>query len=101
MLVYAKIHAAVKAKRLPKEKAERLVAKAAAERILTNTEVELVRKADAAREDLIQVDSFPLEGFKSTVLMPVPSGSKSSSAEPGEIDGQERTPLKIQPVDAL
>ncbi|MBC7530133.1 MAG: DUF1974 domain-containing protein [Oligoflexus sp.] len=79
------MHAAVKTKRLAKEKAERLVAKAGAEGILTNAEVELVRKAEAARENLIQVDSFPLEGLKSNWLMPVPPGSKRSSAEPGEI----------------
>ncbi len=61
--VYSKIHKAIKAKQLPKGKPERSVQKALDAGVITREEFHLVQRAEAARDDAIQVDSFRLEDF--------------------------------------
>jgi acyl-CoA dehydrogenase len=66
--VLAKISKAVKAKQLPKKRANLLVREATEAKIITPEEARLLDEANAAREDAIQVDSFSLEEFKPTLL---------------------------------
>jgi acyl-CoA dehydrogenase len=66
--VYKKVIKAVKAKQLPKGKPMTLLAKAAEAGIISQEDVTLVKKAEEARADAIQVDSFSLESFGSHLL---------------------------------
>lgn len=68
--VYSKIAKAIKAKKLPRGKPERSVQKALDEGVITREEFQLVQKAEAARDDAIQVDSFRLEEFHTHLAMP-------------------------------
>ncbi len=61
--VAQKLRAAVKEKRLPKLPPDQLVAKALEGGVISREEAELVRNAEAAREDVIQVDSFSLKEY--------------------------------------
>ncbi len=70
--VFQKVSRAVKEKKLPKGKPERLVQKALDEGIITRDEFHLVQRAEAAREDAIQVDSFRLEDFQFGLLTDKP-----------------------------
>ncbi len=58
-----KIRQAVKAGKLPKQSPVSLVTQAIADGLITAEEGELVNEAAAAREDVIQVDSFTLEEY--------------------------------------
>lgn len=62
--VYGKISKAVRAKKLPKGRPERLVQKALDENVITREEAQLIQRAEAARDDLIQVDSFKVENVQ-------------------------------------
>lgn len=68
--VYQKVSKAVKEKKLPRGKPERLVQKALDDGIITRDEFHLVQRAEAAREDAIQVDSFRLEEFQQALDQP-------------------------------
>lgn len=76
--VIRKIIHAVRSRKLPKDPPERLAAKAVEAGIITPEEADLVVKAEEARNDAIQVDSFTLnEYMKTSVLEAHPeNGSK-------------------------
>jgi len=76
--VAAKIKAAVRAKQLPREHPAKLVPLAVEAGVITADEAALVARAEAARADAIQVDSFsPEEYFASAALRPL-SGDGAS-----------------------
>jgi len=58
------IYAAVKAGHLPKDRPEKLVAKAMEAGFITAAEAALVKQAEDARWDAIQVDAFDLDDYK-------------------------------------
>ena len=58
------IYKAVKAGQLPKDRPAKLVMKAAEAGIITGDEAALIQKAEAARWDAIQVDSFTQEEYE-------------------------------------
>jgi acyl-CoA dehydrogenase len=64
--IAVKIKAAIKAKRLPRAKPLTLVDEAESASIITTAEADLVRRAEAARNDAIQVDSFTLDEYLNT-----------------------------------
>jgi len=64
--VARRIRAAVKAGTLPRKRPEHLIEPALEAGILTPEEADLMRRAEAARDDLIQVDSFTLEEYLAT-----------------------------------
>tara|TARA_R110002072_G_scaffold132967_5_gene273407 strand:+ start:88 stop:2529 length:2442 start_codon:yes stop_codon:yes gene_type:complete len=64
--VAAKIKDAIQAKRLPRAKPLTLVDEAESAKIITAEEADLVRRAEAARNDAIQVDSFTLDEYLNT-----------------------------------
>ncbi|MCC6671783.1 MAG: acyl-CoA dehydrogenase [Planctomycetes bacterium] len=61
--VVAKIKDAVRGRRLPKGRPESLVAEALAAQVIGPEEAELLQRAEAARWDAIQVDSFGLAEY--------------------------------------
>ena len=66
--ITAKITKAVRSKKLPKKRHSALVKDAVANGIITAAEAEVVIKAEKARDNAIQVDSFDLEDFEPTQL---------------------------------
>jgi len=76
-VVYRKIAKASKAKKLPRGKPDRLVKKALEANVITQEDFDLVKKAEAAREDAIQVDSFKLEEFASNLMSPQSEKAKA------------------------
>ncbi|MBC8329443.1 MAG: acyl-CoA dehydrogenase [Planctomycetes bacterium] len=68
--VVAKIRKAVKAKQLPKAKPLTLLDQAVEAGIIGREDADLVREAEVAREDTVQVDSFDEEGYYSTSTKP-------------------------------
>lgn len=69
-VVYQKITKAMKEKKVPRGKPDRMAKKALEVNAITQEEYDLVQKAEAAREDAIQVDSFDLEDFATNLLTP-------------------------------
>lgn len=77
--VATKIKAAVRAKTLPKKRPAELIDEALKANVITALEAELVTKAEAAREDAIQVDAFTLEEYmRSAVLEDGPEPGRRS-----------------------
>ena len=77
--VYHKIVKAMKAKKLPRGKPDRLVKKALEANVITKEDFDLVQAAEAARDDAIQVDSFKLEDFATNLLTPNDKANASNS----------------------
>ncbi len=69
------IREAVRANKLPRKKPAELLAAALEAGVIGPAEVDLVRAAEAAREDAIQVDSFTLDEFLRT----------SAASEPADV----------------
>jgi acyl-CoA dehydrogenase len=63
-LIFKKIKAASQADQLPREKPERLIETALDAGVISNTDVELLREAESARNDTIQVDAFLAKDYK-------------------------------------
>ena len=61
--IFKKIKTAIREGVLPKQKPQQLVEKAFEMKIITESEFELISKAELARNDAIQVDSFTLEEY--------------------------------------
>lgn len=72
--VAVKIKAAIKAKQLPKARPLALIDTAREAGLITAEEHALVLKAEAAREDTIQVDSFGLDEYLQTAQRPQAEG---------------------------
>jgi acyl-CoA dehydrogenase len=62
--VFQKIKAASRAGKLPQDKPERLLVSALEAEVITTEEVELIRAAEIARNEAIQVDAFTLEEYQ-------------------------------------
>jgi len=61
--VYKRILTAMKAKKLPRGKPHLMVDKAVEAGVISSEDAALVKRAEAARKDAIQVDSFDLKGL--------------------------------------
>ncbi len=66
--IIGRIGKAVKEKKLPKKRPTELVKEALEAKIITEAEAKVLVDANAAREDVIQVDSFTLDEFRSNLL---------------------------------
>lgn len=76
--VYKKMYIAMKKRELPKGTMEELIDPALEKGIITKEEAELAHKAEAARNDAVQVDEFTLEEYMSVVpSFPVGEGLTS------------------------
>lgn len=62
--VYKKIYVATKKKELPKTQPRFVIDQAEEQGIISKEEAELVRKAEDARVDMVQVDEFTLEEYQ-------------------------------------
>jgi acyl-CoA dehydrogenase len=82
--VYKKIYKATKKKELPKTQARFVIDQAVEKGIINKDEAELLRKAEDARIDMVQVDEFTLEEYENLT----PSTPKlKDSAEAENIAG--------------
>lgn len=80
--VAAKIKAATRLGKLPREQPLLLLDAAVAADVITADEVELVRRAEAARWDAVQVDAFPVEQFLSNRFVEeAPEGARDASPQ--------------------
>jgi acyl-CoA dehydrogenase len=68
--VAAKIKAAIKARKLPRQKPLTLLEEAEAAGVITAADRALVLEAEAARRDAVEVDSFSLEQYLETARKP-------------------------------
>jgi acyl-CoA dehydrogenase len=66
--IYGTIRKAVRSKQLPKKRPSDLIDEALAAGVITAEEADITKKANAARNDAIQVDSFDLAEFKPSLL---------------------------------
>ncbi len=82
--ILGRIKQAIRRKELPRQQPETLLEPAVARGLITGEEAELVRRAEAAREDVIQVDSFTLEEFLQRGLGPWPGATAAPAAAPPE-----------------
>jgi acyl-CoA dehydrogenase len=81
--VVGKLKKAIRAKRLPKAPWVDLIPQAVADGVLDGDDAELLRTAEAARDDAIQVDSFSLnEYLRSAVSQESPEPAIEEPAEP-------------------
>ncbi len=78
--VYHKIVKAMKAKKLPRGKPDRMAKKALEANIITQEDYDLVQRAEEAREDAIQVDSFDLEAFSTNLLTPADQKAEAANS---------------------
>lgn len=62
--VYKKIHVATKKKELPKTQPRFVIDQAVEKDIISSEEAKLIRKAEDARVDVVQVDEFTLEEYQ-------------------------------------
>src|SRR5690606_36588746 len=81
--VERKVRDAVKAKQLPRPHPAALVQKAVEAGVITPDEAQLLQRAEAARTDAIQVDSFDNEDYFRAAVEPTAVPAPSSSALPG------------------
>jgi acyl-CoA dehydrogenase len=68
--VVSKVKDAVKAKRLPKGNPAALVGKAVEAGVITADEADLLRRAEEARNDAVQVDAFTTEEYAASAVEP-------------------------------
>lgn len=80
--VAKKIKAAVKAKKLPKKAPAALVEEALKQGVIASAEADLVRRAEAARDDAIAVDSFTLNEYLETSQRAFESDDSGESSAP-------------------
>lgn len=80
--VYKKIHVATKKKELPKTQPRFVIDEAEEKGIITGEEASLIRNAEDARVDVVQVDDFTLEEYQNQT--PAPPKAEEA-AEPEEI----------------
>ena len=76
--VVAKVKAAIKRRDLPRAHPATLIPQAVEQGILTADEADLLRRAEEARNDAIQVDSFTAEEYFATATAPSPTGDGAS-----------------------
>jgi len=79
--VYGKVKAAIKRRELPRQHPATLVEKAVELAILTADEADLLRRAEAARNDAIQVDSFTTEEYFRTAASSLVGGDGATSGD--------------------
>lgn len=68
--VYKKIHVATRKKELPKTQPRFVIDEARDKDIITEEEYKLIRKAEDARVDVVQVDEFTLEEYQNQTPAP-------------------------------
>ncbi len=66
--IYKLIHKAIRKRELPKTKILDLLDEAVEKKIISKDEAELIRKAEHARNDAIQVDDFSLEEYMTETI---------------------------------
>ncbi|GAB5537555.1 MAG: acyl-CoA dehydrogenase [Rubricoccaceae bacterium] len=82
--VYGKVKAAIKRRELPRLHPATLVTEAVEMGILTADEADLLRRAEAARNDAIQVDAFTTEEYFQTAASPLHGGDGASRPSSGD-----------------
>ncbi|MEO0558485.1 MAG: acyl-CoA dehydrogenase, partial [Bacteroidota bacterium] len=82
--VYGKVKAAIKRRELPRQHPATLVELAVEKGVLTSDEADLLRRAEAARNDAIQVDSFTTEEYFQTAASPLAGGDGASRPTSGD-----------------
>ncbi|MCP3916196.1 MAG: acyl-CoA dehydrogenase [bacterium] len=75
--VARKLKKAIRAKQLPRLAPALLIERAVEEGVITRTDAERVARAEAARSDAIQVDSFTLDEYLATALADDEDGESS------------------------
>jgi acyl-CoA dehydrogenase len=60
-------------------------------KVITTGEADLVRKAEAARHDAIQVDAFTLEEYKRDAVVPDGAGGDGSTRIVPEVRGEAQS----------
>lgn len=80
--VYKKIRAATKKKELPKTQPRFVIDKALEKGIISEEEAKIIRKAEDARVDVVQVDEFTLEEYQNQTPAPP---KMEGTPEPSEI----------------
>jgi acyl-CoA dehydrogenase len=80
--VYKKIHVATKKKELPKTQPRFVIDKALEKGIISEDEAKVVRKAEDARVDVVQVDEFTLEEYQNQTPAPP---KREETSEPATI----------------
>lgn len=79
-IIHKIIHA-IRSRQLPEDDPDRLAAKAVEAGIITREEADLVVRAEEARNDAIQVDSFTLNEYMKTSAAKAPAKSGSQKPE--------------------
>ena len=83
--VAKRIKQAIREKKLPRKPLGALIEEARSAGIITDMEVETLARAEALRNDAIQVDAFSLEDYKKTAVdggWPEPSQAPPAASEP-------------------
>ena len=80
--IYKKIYVAMKKRELPKDSFLNLLKPALDRNIITKVEAEMVEKAEAARNDAIQVDEFTLDEYMDAT----PTSPEGKGLETKEVD---------------
>ena len=94
--VVAKVKQAIRAKQLPKAHPATLIAKAVEQGILTPDEAALLTRAEEARNDAIQVDSFTTDEYFASAVEPAgrpATEAMRASAGDGAGDGAADVPV--------
>ncbi len=82
--VVKKLKQAIRSRRLPKAHPLELVDEAVEKGIFTGDDRELLRIAEAARDDAVQVDSFTLEEYLQSAVLPPSEGTETPAATGAE-----------------
>jgi acyl-CoA dehydrogenase len=80
--VYKKLYVAIKKRELPKDSFTNLLKPALDKNIITKDEAEMVRKAEEARTDAIQVDDFSVDEYMDAT----PTSPKGEGLKAKEVD---------------
>ena len=82
---YKKIYKATKKKELPKTQPRFVIDQAEEKGIISQEEADLIRKAEEARVDMVQVDEFTLEEYHNQTPATPKVGEMEESPDPEEI----------------
>ncbi len=95
-----KIKEAIRAGDLPKRRPHQLLEEAVERGVISEEDRDLVRRADAARERYIQVDTFDLEEYRQSRMLPgQPAGRGALDSSIVEELERDVTDVKVAPED--
>ena len=93
--IVRKIKDAVKAKQLPRTTPAALVEQALEKGIITQDEAALLKEAEAARSDYIQVDAFTLADYMKTAVYADPEAATEPEMASPEPDRQDKSVIGV------